>query len=131
MFDVLSDEGAELIEHNAETILEEIGMEFRDDPEVLENPQGRRRRRQRPTRPVRPRYVPPDHPGKRPKEFTQYARNPANTVRIGGKNTVLAPLLGRVCSRSDGGRRYATIEDQQNFVKLAYLSPDYTTPVEC
>lgn len=33
--DILSDEGAEIIENNAETILEEIGIDFRDDPEAL------------------------------------------------------------------------------------------------
>ena len=33
--DILSDEGAEIIEDNAETILEEIGIDFRDDPEAL------------------------------------------------------------------------------------------------
>ena len=33
---LLDDEGLSLIEANAETILAEIGMEFRDDPEVLE-----------------------------------------------------------------------------------------------
>ena len=31
--DILSDEGAEIIENNAETILEEIGIDFRDDPD--------------------------------------------------------------------------------------------------
>jgi len=36
LYEVLSDEGAEIIENNAETILEEIGIEFKDDPEALE-----------------------------------------------------------------------------------------------
>ena len=35
VYDVMSAEGLELIEHNAETILEEVGVEFRDDPEAL------------------------------------------------------------------------------------------------
>ncbi|GIR33547.1 MAG: hypothetical protein CM15mP46_5420 [Alphaproteobacteria bacterium] len=34
-FDILSDESAEIIENNAEIILEEIGIDFRDDPEAL------------------------------------------------------------------------------------------------
>ncbi|MEE8202620.1 MAG: trimethylamine methyltransferase family protein, partial [Alphaproteobacteria bacterium] len=33
--EVLSAEGLEVIENNAETILEEIGIEFRDDAEAL------------------------------------------------------------------------------------------------
>ena len=35
-FDVLDEEGLGLIEHNADRLLQETGMEFRDDPEVLE-----------------------------------------------------------------------------------------------
>ena len=34
--EVLSEEGLEIIEHNAETILQEIGIEFRDYPRALE-----------------------------------------------------------------------------------------------
>ena len=34
--DILSDEAAEIIENNAETILEEIGIDFRDDAEALD-----------------------------------------------------------------------------------------------
>ena len=35
-YEVLGEEGLELLEHNADTILEEIGIDFRDDPEALE-----------------------------------------------------------------------------------------------
>ena len=56
--------------------------------------------------------------------YTQHARNPARSVEIGGKNTVLAPVYGSPFVHDlDNGRRYGTIEDFQNFVKLAYMSP--------
>jgi trimethylamine--corrinoid protein Co-methyltransferase len=56
--------------------------------------------------------------------FTQVARNPANNVEIGGPHTVFAPAYGSPFVRDlDGGRRYGTIEDFRNFVKLAYVSP--------
>ena len=59
-----------------------------------------------------------------PREFDQYARNPANTVHLGGTATVLAPAYGSPFVRDlDGGRRYGTIEDFRNFVKLAYATP--------
>ena len=35
-YEVLGEEGLALMEHNADTILEEIGIDFRDDPEALE-----------------------------------------------------------------------------------------------
>ena len=122
-FDILSDEGAELIEYNAETILKEIGMEFRDDPEVLDifkragaDVTGERVRFDRG---MCRKII----QASAPSEFTQHARNPAKTVRIGGKNTVFGPTFGPPFVHDlDKGRRYATIEDQNNFVKLTYLS---------
>ena len=35
-FEIVSDEGLELLEHNADTILEEVGVEIRDYPSALE-----------------------------------------------------------------------------------------------
>ena len=35
-YEVLDEEGLVKLEHNADTILEEIGIDFRDDPEALE-----------------------------------------------------------------------------------------------
>ena len=59
-----------------------------------------------------------------PREYTQHARNPANNVQIGGKNTVFVPAYGSpFVFDLDKGRRYATLEDFQNFVKLAYSAP--------
>ena len=43
---------------------------------------------------------------------------------MGGANTVFAPNYGSPFVRDlDGGRRYATLTDFQNFVKLTYSSP--------
>ena len=57
--------------------------------------------------------------------YTQHARNPANNVQIGGDATVFAPNYGSPFVHDlDRGRRYATLEDFENFVKLAYLSPN-------
>ena len=59
-----------------------------------------------------------------PREYVQHARNPERNVVIGGNHTVFAPVYGPPFIRSlDEGRRYATIEDFRNFVKLAYMSP--------
>jgi len=59
-----------------------------------------------------------------PREFTQHARNPARSVQIGASHTVFAPAYGPpFVSDLDGGRRYGTLEDFRNFVKLTYASP--------
>jgi trimethylamine--corrinoid protein Co-methyltransferase len=122
-YEVLGTEGLELLEHNADTILQEIGIDFREDPEALQLF----------------RNAGADVTGERvrfprglcrsivqasaPKEFVQYARNPARNVVIGGANTVFAPAYGSPFVRNiDEGRRYARIEDFQNFVKLAYMA---------
>ena len=57
-----------------------------------------------------------------PSEFTQHARNPERNVVLGGNNTVLSPNYGSpFVRRGDEERRYGTIQDFQDLVKLAYL----------
>jgi trimethylamine--corrinoid protein Co-methyltransferase len=123
-YEVIDEQGLETIERNADTILEEVGIEFREDPEALEiwkkagaDVDGERVRIPR----GMCRKLIQDHA---PREFVQHARNPERNVVIGGRNTVFAPAYGSPFVRSlDDGRRYATIEDFRNFVKLAYLAP--------
>jgi trimethylamine--corrinoid protein Co-methyltransferase len=123
-YEVLSAEGLEIIEANADTILEEIGIEFRDDPEALEiwrqagaDVEGERVRMPR----GMARKIIQDNA---PRQFTQLARNPERSVEIGGNNTVFAPVYGPPFVRSlDEGRRYATLDDFQKIVKLAYMTP--------
>ncbi len=122
-YEVLDEEGLQIIERNADTILEEVGIDFRDDPEALEilknagcDVQGERVRF---PRGMARQIV----QASAPRTFTQHARNPANNVEIGGLNTVFAPAYGSPFVRDlDNGRRYATINDFQNFVKLAHMS---------
>src|SRR6202522_1363212 len=122
-YEVLGEEGLSLMEQNADTILEEIGIDFRDDAEALEiwkaagaDVQGERVHFARGMcRALVQRTA--------PREFTQHARSPARSVVIGGKNTVFAPAYGSPFLRNlDEGRRYARIEDFRNFVKLAYMA---------
>ena len=121
--EVLNEEGLARIEANADQLLQDIGIEFRDDEEVLElwRGAGADVRGQR----VRfPKGLLRQLIATAPAQFTQHARNPARNVEIGGDNIVFAPVYGPPFVRDmDGGRRYGTIEDFRNFVKLAYLSP--------
>ncbi len=67
---------------------------------------------------------------KRQREYVQHARNPERNVIIGGKRTVLVPAYGSPFVHDiDKGRRYATINDFENFVKLATWHQIYTTQV--
>jgi len=122
-YEVLDEEGLQLIEQNAETILQETGIEFRDDAEALQiwkdagaDVKGERVRF--PAGMCRSIIQ-----ASAPREYTQHSRNPARNVRIGGKHTAFAPAYGSpFVFDIDKGRRYATLNDFQNFVKLAYAS---------
>jgi len=122
-YEVLGDEGLTIIEENADTILHEVGVEIVDFPEALEifdsagaNVEG--------TRVRFPRGMCRDLAASAPSRFTQHARNPNRSVTIGDPHMVFAPAYGSPFVRDlEGGRRYATIEDFQNFAKLTYMSP--------
>ena len=90
-YEVLTEEALEVIETNAETILEEVGVNFVDNPAALDrwreagaDVQGERVRI--------PRGLARKLCETAPSEFTQHARNPEKSVVIGGKNLVLAPI---------------------------------------
>ncbi len=121
-FEVLDEAALKLIEHNAETVLEEIGVNFVDNPAALDlwRAAGAMIDGER----VRiPRGLARKLCQTAPARFTQHARNPERNVEIGGNNLVLAPVYGPPFVRTaEGGRRYATIEDFRNFVKLGYMS---------
>jgi trimethylamine--corrinoid protein Co-methyltransferase len=124
-FEVLDEEGLATIEHNADTILEEVGLIVRDHPGALERfasagadvdgelvrfPRGMCRSIVQATAPA---------------VYTQHARNDTRSVQVGGDAIVFAPNYGSPFVHDlDAGRRYATLEDFENFVKLAYLSPN-------
>ena len=121
-FEILNAEAIEIIERNAEVVLEEIGVNFVDNPDalVLWREAGADVRGDR----VHiPRGLARDLCGTAPSRFTQHARNPERSVEIGGRNLVLAPVYGPPFVRDyDGGRRYATMADFEKLVKLGYMS---------
>ena len=121
-FEILSPEALEIIEANAETVLEEIGVDFVDNAPAL----ARWREAGATVEGERvhiPRGLARKLCSTAPATFSQIARNPEKSVEIGGRNLVLAPVYGPPFVRDlEGGRRYGTIEDFRNFVKLGYMS---------
>jgi len=120
--DLFSDEALEIIESNAELLLEEIGVDFKDNPKALElwkesgaDVKGERVRL--------PRGLARKLLETVPSSFIQHARNPARSVEISPNTLVFAPVYGPPFVRTQSeGRRYATIDDFQKFVKLGYMS---------
>jgi len=123
-FELVTDEQLSIIEHNADRLLETVGIEFRNYPSALEmwKSAGADVDGERVRFPLGLcRKIVQDSA---PAQYTQHARNSARSVEIGGNNTVFAPNYGSpFVYDQDQGRRYATITDFENFVKLAYASP--------
>ncbi len=121
-YEILDDEGLALIESNAERVLEEIGVNFVDNPAAL----ARWRDAGADVRGERvhlPRGLARSLCARAPSSYVQKARNPARDVTVGGKSLVLAPVYGPPFFRDlEGGRRYATIGDFRNLVRLGYMS---------
>lgn len=122
-YQLLSDAALTQIEAQADWILAEIGVEFRGDDIALSlfreagaRVDGLRVRFE----PGHVRQLCASAPG----QFTLYARNPDKSVQLGGDNVVLMPGYGSpFVSDLERGRRYATLDDFHNFVKLTCASP--------
>lgn len=121
---VLDEGGLAQIEENAETILNEVGIQFNGYPAALDRfeaagcridgefvyfPRGLARQIVQENAPT---------------SYIQSARNPARNVKIGENATVFVPNYGSpFITDLDQGRRYATIGDFEDVVKLVYQLP--------
>ena len=122
-YDILGEENLQKIEASADRLMAEVGIDIRDDDACL----ALFKKAGAKVDGIRVRFE-PGHLREilktAPREFTQHARNPAHSVQIGGKSVVFAPAYGSPFVMDlDRGRRYGTLEDFQNFVKLAYANP--------
>ncbi|TIO12801.1 MAG: trimethylamine methyltransferase, partial [Mesorhizobium sp.] len=121
-YEIVPDEAVELIHEESLKILEEVGCEFRDDEAIaLWKAAGAD---VKDTRVRIDRALLMELVSKVPPEFTLNARNPERTVRVGGKNSIFVPMYGAPYVRDlDNKRRYGTLNDLNNFHKLAYMAP--------
>ena len=121
--DLLDEEQAQRLEDQADWLIQEIGIEFRQDEEAL------RIWREagaevKDTRVRLPKGMARDLCKTAPARFTQHARNPARSVEIGGDSVVFAPVYGPPFVRDlKGGRRYGAFEDFEKLVKLVGMLP--------
>lgn len=124
-YDVMSEGNLLRIEATADRILAEVGIEFRDDPVAIEH----WKRAGADVQDLLVKFPPGmlrEILKSAPASFTQHARNPANSVEIGGKSVVFAPAYGSPFVMDlDRGRRFGTMEDFENFIKLAQSSPNF------
>ncbi len=120
---LLDEEALERMECQADWLLADIGIEIRDDPEALQlfraagaSVDGERLR-------FEPGLV-RSLCASAPRQFTMHARNPARNLEFGGDHLVFGAAYGSPFVYDlEKGRRYGTLDDFRNFVKLTHLSP--------
>jgi trimethylamine--corrinoid protein Co-methyltransferase len=122
VYEIVPAEAIELIHLESCKILEEIGIEFRDDEAAgMWKSAGADVRGYR-VRIDRAQLM--ELVGRVPPEYTMHARNPERTVTIGGRKSIFVPMYGAPYVLDfEGKRRYGAKADLYNFHKLAYMSP--------
>ncbi|MDH3667513.1 MAG: trimethylamine methyltransferase family protein [Paracoccaceae bacterium] len=124
LYELASEEQLDLVETRSDELLQEIGVEFWGDDDALSlwreagaDVCGNRVRFER-------GMVREIVKVAAPRRFRQHARNPNRSIDLGGNNVVFAPGYGMPFVRDlDNGRRYGTIKDFENLIKLTYASP--------
>jgi len=123
-YEFLDEEGLVKLEDQADWLMQEIGMEFRDDPKALEiwksggaDVDGTRVKLEKGMARELCKTI--------PEKFTQLARNPAKSVEIGGNSQVFAPVYGPPKNFAATVRSKTT----KTWSRLPILCQACTTPV--
>jgi len=122
-YEFLNEEGLVRLEQQADWLMQEVGLEFRDDPQALRIWKAAGAE-VKDTRVRLPKGMARDLCKTAPEKFTQHARNPRKTVEIGGTSAVFAPVYCPPFVRDlEKGRRYGSLDDFIKLVKLTYMLP--------
>ena len=116
-YEVLSEEAMATLDRGWRKLMTEIGVEFMDD-RALELFRQAGQRVEDNTVFLDPDFV-LEQVAKAPREFDVQARNPANSIHIGGDAMAFGAVYGPPFVRQGEVRRDATMDDFRNFTKLA------------
>lgn len=121
-YHMLDEEGIETLHQASLQILAEVGMDFYHE-EALSILKEHGADVQGESVFFEPGLI-EEYVAKAPAQFTQLARNPERNLVVGGEHVIFAPVYGPpFVVDMKRGRRDATLQDFQNFVQLAYMSP--------
>jgi len=120
-YDILSEEAMATLDRGWRKLMTEIGVEFLDQRALdLFAAHGQRVEENKV-------FLDPDfvleQVAKAPREFDVQARNPANSIHIGGDSMAFGAVYGPPFVRQGEVRRDATMDDFRNFTKLAQSFP--------
>ncbi len=116
-YEILSQDAMAALDGAWRRLITEVGVEFMSD-RALELFRQAGQKVEDNTVFLDPEFV-LEQVAKAPREFDVQARNPANTVHIGGDSMVFGAVYGPPFVREGDVRRDATFEDYQNFLRLA------------
>ena len=125
-YEILSEDAMETLDRGWRRIVSELGVEFLLE-ESLEEFRKAGQKVEGNNVKLDPEFI-LEQIAKAPREFDIQARNPANTVHIGGDHMVFASVYGPPFVREGDTRRDATMEDYRNFVKLSQSFPQLDSP---
>ena len=120
--DALMPEQVHIVHDTTMTLLETTGIEFRDDEAIaMWNKVGANvdEYRVRIDRELLMQLI-----STAPSEYTMVGRDPERTVTVGGRKSIFTPSYGAPFIRDlEGRRRSATLDDFDNFARIAYMTP--------
>ena len=121
-YEILSPDAVTVLDKGWRRIVSEIGVQFAK-PEAVELFRQAGQKVDGETVFLDPDFV-LEQVAKAPREFDVQARNPANTVHIGGDQMVFSGVYGSPFVREGDVRRDASMEDFRRLTKLAQSFPE-------
>src|SRR5450432_4880721 len=121
-YEILSPDAIGVLDRGWRRIVSEIGLQFAK-PEAVELFRKAGQEVDGETVKFDPDFV-LEQVAKAPREFDVQARNPANSVHIGGDHMAFSGVYGPPFVLDGGIRRNAMMEDFRNFTKLAQSFPE-------
>src|SRR6201993_1650487 len=121
-YEILSADSIAVLDRGWRRIVSEIGIQFAK-PEAVELFAKAGQRAEGEVVYLDPGFV-LEQVAKAPREFDVQARNPANTVHIGGDHMVFSAVYGCPFVRDGDVRRDATLQDFRQLASLAQASPE-------
>jgi trimethylamine--corrinoid protein Co-methyltransferase len=120
-YEILSADAMAALDKGWRRLVSEVGVEFASD-RALDKFRAAGQRVEEHTVFLDPDFL-LEQVGKAPREFDVTARNPANSVHIGGDAMAFGAVYGPPFVREGDVRRDGTLEDFRNFTKLAQSFP--------
>jgi trimethylamine--corrinoid protein Co-methyltransferase len=124
-YEILSADAVAVLDQGWRRIVSEVGIQFAK-PEAVELFKQAGQRVTGDVVHLDPEFV-LEQVAKAPREFDVQARNPANSVHIGGDDMVFGGVYGPPFVREGSVRREATMQDFRKFTMLAQSFPELDT----